>query len=385
MTEQPRSQSITQPELTPNARELFDNLNTQRKKLLKKYKAATTKEYINAQPEHKDIELMLSILKELHHLSKTKMTPLEQRAQELGFDEIIEQSDEIMWGLSSNIDQKEYVQLNKSGERLTPDTQYCVLFTHDNRAIAYQNYDPETNQGGEIHLFNEQGQNIGRIESEWLDDMGCGWYLTTEEIDDSEYRYLFIDILGNTAPDANYVECALPFSDNLALIGTKGKNWFIGTNGRNTFRKKFDYANSFVDGIAYVGIKPVPPRGFNEFWFIDTNGEPINNKTYRSINTDLDGTHLLICDNQGGYYHADFHGNQFYSERFDSIGRFTNEYAPAKKDGKWFLINKDGKCVSQKFNNYPRLDPTRPAVSVTETSQHGKPVRRTYHIEDMLL
>jgi len=129
----------------------------------------------------------------------------------------------------------------------------------------------------------------------------------TDKIVGGKWGYLKSN--GDELTKIEYTNVQTTFSaDGYAWVQKGKKYGYINTKGKEVTPLKYDGAFPFADGCAAVSVKGKKNMLFG---FIDTNGKEIVELVYE-----------------------------------DCITQFVNTYSAIKKDGKWAIINTDGKTVS---------------------------------------
>lgn len=111
------------------------------------------------------------------------------------------------------------------------------------------------------------------------------------------------------------------------------KYGFINEEGKEITPLKYDYANSFSEGIAKVCV--------NKKWgFINKNGKEITPIKYDTVYTCKSGVARVKLN--GKYGLIDETGKEIMAIKYDNIGLFEYHVACVKIDGKWGIINNKG-------------------------------------------
>jgi hypothetical protein len=172
---------------------------------------------------------------------------------------------------------------------------------------------------------------------------------------------------------------ALPFSpvERLAVVkgGEKGKEkyWFIDTNGDNPFRREFDFAGPFREGVARVRNEKKFALFFKDgtegvgfvyddlgdvrngliraqqegtYRFLRTNGEIAFKTDYTLVGDfsagDVANSRAWFRDKDGfGYIGPD--GKPAFEGRFEAAGTFSSGLAAVRRDGVYAYIDTKGK------------------------------------------
>lgn len=120
-------------------------------------------------------------------------------------------------------------------------------------------------RNGLYGLINVKGEVVIPCEWDWL----CGEFAEGVSVAEKDGKYGFIDYNGNVVFDLNWDEAEL-FSDGLAKVKKNGKWGYIDRNtGRHAIACDWNYATSFVNGIAFVSSDE------NKSGYIDKAGNPI--------------------------------------------------------------------------------------------------------------
>lgn len=120
-----------------------------------------------------------------------------------------------------------------------------------------------------------------RIRAEYLNvsDFSEGLCFVSKEVVNKDYKWIFIDTLGNKVFDIkdNFPETV--FKEGYAQISSFDEHWFVNKQGINEFNKTWvDVYGEFMNGIAYVTDKE-----FSDFHTINNKGQRISNKTYSNV------------------------------------------------------------------------------------------------------
>jgi len=143
-------------------------------------------------------------------------------------------------------------------------------------------------------------------------------------------------------------DLAMPFSNNLAVVGTgqkntegkfSGKYGFIDKEGREMIPLEFDYAESFADNLAKVGKFDAATNKIL-YGFIDSKGEikvPLKFEDAQSFSENL-----AAVKSNGKWGFVNETGDQKIAFQFDSVESFSEGFAAVKINGKYGFINNSG-------------------------------------------
>lgn len=161
--------------------------------------------------------------------------------------------------------------------------------------------------------------------------------------------WIYINKKGETVikPEKQLI-AAEPFSDGLAAVHVVEKTFFGGSsdywtfldlNGKETFRQRFDYVYSFVDGTAAVKI--------NDDWFLlNTKGVKIAGP-FAKINPYAEWPVVAQMPGRNrGFVYIDKTGKNITGQEFLSASSFKRGFGWARKDiDNLCLVNKRGKIA----------------------------------------
>ncbi len=146
---------------------------------------------------------------------------------------------------------------------------------------------------------------------------------------------------------------ARPFSDGLAAICIDDKWGFIDKNGKEVIPCKYEWVDSFVDGICLVGVRENSVK-VNRFGYIDKTGREIYPFINEYVFSPPPGDRCLknlICDGMlkiytdGKWGFADYSGTEIIPPLYDKALSFSDGMAAVYTMGKWSYIDKTGEVV----------------------------------------
>ena len=218
----------------------------------------------------------------------------------------------------------------------TYESQWGVI-DKDNKEMAPFIYDAAWNYPGGMTIVYDDSE---RVKTEYL----------------SRGKYGIIDKMGNEIVPLIY-DGVFSFSENVALVCLggwenseerinslyyfRGKFGFVDRSGNEVIPLgKYDYAESFSEGLAVIGIGDWMNVGWEAFAFFNLE-------------------HLL----DGKFGFIDRSGNVIISAKYDGVGSFSNGMAAVcikgnseyRSDNRWGFIDKSGNEVVPlvfQFNPY---------------------------------
>ncbi|AZB31649.1 WG repeat-containing protein [Chryseobacterium balustinum] len=201
-------------------------------------------------------------------------------------------------------------------------------------------------QGNGLYKFESENGKYGfidktgkiKIKAQYLitGDFNDGLCYVSKEVIKKDYKWIFIDTLGNVAFNIKDAFPESGFNDGFARISNFGEHWFVNKNGVNEFGKTWkDGHGNFKNGIAYVSdIK------YSNFYPINTKGEKIDPKIISDIDT-YNNSHSET-DNK----------NEFRSSKFipfieNELWGFKDELNNVIIEPKFYLVDKfeNGICA----------------------------------------
>lgn len=202
---------------------------------------------------------------------------------------------------------------------------------------------------GKWGYINKEGKEIVDIK---YDEVGYGENksLYTEDLDgfhinpnfknelsrvklDGKWGY--VDISGREVVEPKY-DNAYSFSDGLAAVETNGKWGYVDTTGKEVIEPKYDVAYSFSDELAAVNLD-------GKWGYINKDGVSVGDIKYDEVG--YEEFRKYIYDN---YYAED--------AQEGSVSEFSNSFTRVKLDGKYGIIDKDGKeIIEPKYDSISKF------------------------------
>ncbi len=161
--------------------------------------------------------------------------------------------------------------------------------------------------------------------------------------------------------EGNY-DLVMPFSEGLAVVSLNGKGGYIDKTGKEVIPLRYNYADSFGEGLARVILRAKQDGYDNsyKFGFVDKSGKEVIQLKYDMARSFSEGlAPVRLKDRQDGndiFYKCGFvdkTGKEVISLKYDSTWEFSEGLALVSLNGQWSYINKAGEVkVSPKHEYY---------------------------------
>lgn len=212
-------------------------------------------------------------------------------------------------------------------------------------------------QNGKWGYIDSTGRIVVKPQFAWAEEFSEG--LAAFENEDGKHGY--IDETGRIVIDPKF-DSWTGFSEGLAAVSADLEWGFIDKTGRWAIPPQFAVGSPFSDGLALVEVplngKVSFPPGPVKPVFIDKTGKVvIDPKEYIVNGTFSDGVGTVQFITKGGINEVliDKTGKVILSvEKIDTNG-FSEGLVPAKKNGKWGYLDRNGRFAIE-----PRFDEARP-------------------------
>jgi hypothetical protein len=145
-----------------------------------------------------------------------------------------------------------------------------------------------------------------------------------------------ITYIENTDPVFNESICK--FNDGFARLRRTNKFYFIDEFGKPIFTTVFEKAEDFEEGLAEV-------KNDGKWGFINKKGEIVIKPQFYETHPFSFGLSQVAFGPKEKHGYIDSTGNFIIKPQFDNASAFVNDKAWVLQNGKWGLINKDGKFV----------------------------------------
>lgn len=154
-------------------------------------------------------------------------------------------------------------------------------------------------------------------------------------------KWGYIDKHGNLSIPYKY-DYAGSFSEWIAVVGLDEKYAFIDQSGRKITQFKYDYANSFCEGLAVVGFN-------GKFGFINKAGKEIIPLKYNFALNFSEGLAPVKLNDKFGYINKE--GYVIIPFNYDYAWNFKDGCAQVKLNDHIFYIDTIGNEYTSSFKN----------------------------------
>lgn len=146
----------------------------------------------------------------------------------------------------------------------------------------------------------------------------------------------------------------MPEAGGFIVAEKNGVYSYLDTQANEELEEGYIYATSFTNGYAYVQTNS--PEGELLHMIIDENGQrrkyiegiETSSGVGRAWNSEKEEILLLACKIGNSYAYFDMEGNML-EKQYAYAGRYRNNVAAIQNaDGKWQLINGEGKAITEK-------------------------------------
>jgi hypothetical protein len=138
--------------------------------------------------------------------------------------------------------------------------------------------------------------------------------------------------------DSLYNESICKFHNGFARLRHLNKFYFIDEYGKHIFSTEFDKAEDFEEGLAEVRIN-------NKWGFINRQGEIIIKPQFYETHPFSDGLSQVALGPKEKHGFIDSTGNFIIKPQFDNASAFVYDKAWVLQNGKWGLINREGNFI----------------------------------------
>lgn len=130
---------------------------------------------------------------------------------------------------------------------------------------------------------------------------------------------------------------AMAFSENRAAVMVDGKWGFVDNTGNEFVRPQYAEVYSFHDGLAVVAKNA-------SYGFIDSTGKVVIPLRYSNARSFVDGL-APVSDQKGLWGYIDKDAKEVITFRFSYAASFSEGTGRVLLNGKWYLIDRDGKLT----------------------------------------
>ena len=180
-----------------------------------------------------------------------------------------------------------------------------------------------------------------------IPDVKIASYEDYDEWEDDYYDVYYIadKTTGKKIKDLSSYETVYDFSDGLALVQDYGYKWgFIDKTGKEVIPLKYENANNFYKGLAWVKL--------NGVWLcINTSGKVVVQSKFENVYPfDKEGFAAVKINGKVGFING--LGKLVIPEKYDYSYSFSEGMAAVCLNNKWGYINKTGKEVIPLIYSY---------------------------------
>lgn len=149
-----------------------------------------------------------------------------------------------------------------------------------------------------------------------------------------------------------WFDSAKDFSEELAAV-KKGAKWgFIDKNGVFVIKPRFDFADSFYEGLAAFQINT---NGKEQWGFVNRNGKVVIEPKFGFVHSGFSGGFAIVSEKSiddaiFGYINTE--GFLISGFSYPEAAPFSEGLAAVSEDGKWGFIGTDGKFVIEPIYEY---------------------------------
>ena len=153
-------------------------------------------------------------------------------------------------------------------------------------------------------------------------------------------RYGWMDLTGKYTVHTIYRTLIPETEADILLAKDEDKNWGLlsMTDGK-------ELTSFMYDKLEYIGNGFTAYKENNKWGILDKNGHYITDPVYTAVGSYGDG--LIPVKNEKGWIYLDETGKEAltFTKRISDVTAFNHGRAAVKTDGKWGLIDKEGKFI----------------------------------------
>jgi hypothetical protein len=228
---------------------------------------------------------------------------------------------------------KQFAAVSRISEGLvvlnyTRDYNFQGYFNSDGEIKLNGFIDPKTNiktSFSDKYVLSDFSEGLARIR----------------KYGDNKNKDGFIDKDGKLVIPMKF-EYALDFKDGLARVFNINKYGFIDVKGNIKIPMKYNLTSSFSEGLAAVKLN-------NKWGYINKKGEIVVPLIYSSALDFHEGFARVGSNNKYGFINNK--GNKIITPIYDFTTNFKNGKAVFRKGKKWGLVNNNGIEVAGDFDN----------------------------------
>lgn len=228
-----------------------------------------------------------------------------------------------------------YGYTNKAGK-------FVVKAEFDN-AADFQEGLAKVGKGGKYGYVNEAGKLVIPVQYKSATDFSYGM----AAVKDQNGNAFFIDKQGKKVANKNYKDVR-PYYNGLAAVANDKRQYgYIDTTGKEVIAPQFDVVNNFSGRYAVVAKKE---NGKLKYGYVKKDGTLLSGLEYDEAKDFQFGIARVKKD--GKYGLIDYNGKLVTLCVYDYITDFNKEgYATARRGGMDVLLNRDGEPFSKVNGN----------------------------------
>ena len=162
--------------------------------------------------------------------------------------------------------------------------------------------------------------------------------IVTTKNNQTAYYHLEKGITYIESKDPNYTEAICKFKNGFARMRRTTKFYYIDEYGKPIFSTVFDKAEDFNEGFAEIKLN-------GKWGFINKKGIITIEPQFYETHPFSNGLSQIAYSITGKHGYIDTTGNIIIKPQFDDATAFINDRAWVLMGGKWGLINKEGKYI----------------------------------------
>lgn len=165
-------------------------------------------------------------------------------------------------------------------------------------------------------------------------------------VNTKEFKVGFIDTTGKLVIDYKFDE-AQPFSEGKCAVHVDGHFAFIDKKGNMLVQPTYDFAHSFHENYAFVGMAEDRAKYAHPKWgFIDTTGKLVCELKYKFVHDFSEGLAGVLTQNDKWGF-IDYKDSLVVPDKYDAVYSFKDDlaWAEIRSENKCGFINKKGEWV----------------------------------------
>ena len=205
--------------------------------------------------------------------------------------------------------------------------KYDIIERFSEGVASFKNY------GGDNGYIDKEGNEIINLGKRKMGGSFSGGLAIIHFLGEVKSKVGFIDLKGNEviAPKYDYAQS---FSEGLAVVEMNGRAGFIDMKGNEVISLEYESAFRFEEGLAMV-------KKNGRYGFIDKYGKEVIPLIYENIPYSFsDG--LAKVKREGKWGYVNNQGEEVVACLYDDIASFSEGLARAEINGKYGFVDKYG-------------------------------------------